>query len=95
MVNATHSSCEPEGKSNKLEDFNPDILKQLWCMRYLFPLDLSTKTTTTTTTTTTNKTSLKKGGGIYSNVKILENEKGVGSGGEQEEIQSLNISDMN
>lgn len=38
----------------------------------------------------------KKGGGeIYSNVKILENEKGVGSGGEQEEIQSLNVSDMN
>lgn len=33
--------------------------------------------------------------GIYSNVKILESEKGVGSGGEQEEIQSLKVSDMN
>lgn len=33
---------------------------------------------------------LKKGGG-YSNVKILESEKGVGSGGEQEETESKSI----
>lgn len=37
----------------------------------------------------------KKNRGIYSNVKILESEKGVGSGGEQDEIRSLKVSDMN
>lgn len=41
------------------------------------------------------KNTKKNKTGIYSNVKILESEKGVGSGGEQEEIQSLKVSDMN
>lgn len=58
-------------KSNN-QDFDPDILQQLWCIRYLLPLDLSTKTTTNN-----NKKPWKAGIFLYSNVKILKSEKEI------------------
>lgn len=82
------------GKSNKLEDFDPDILKQLWCIRYL-KYQHYHHHYHHQQQNLLKKYKKKNKTGIYSNVKILESEKGVGSGGEQEEIQSLKVSDMN
>lgn len=64
-------------------------------MRYLFPLDLSTKTTTTTNYYHHQQNLFKKGGGDLLKCQNSWEWKGIGSGGEQEEIQSLNVSDMN